>query len=261
MYDDCLRANLGNEMNKGKQITTSVLAALFLMFSFVGIGFGVVSGSPEPTRIVASATIDDSSSPFSKEELVQGAVATQEYSFSTHDLQAYKEVIAQMNVDADTPYSQYGPEQISDAPEQYTVTNDAISHLNDVYSVADRLLYPILAIMVMAAFLLMSAYRFFGLNAVADSLIWGGIATLVFILVLAIWAFASFNSLFAVFHSMFFAEGTWTFPADSLLITMLPTDFWMGIALFWALVSAVISIVSIVIGIVAKVAPREKLSD
>lgn len=230
----------------------SALAALFLAFSYIGIGFAVVSGSPEPTRMVASMTIDDSASPFGKEELVAGAVATQEYSFTVHNYDSYMTVISEMNTQAKTPYDQYTRDQIQGAPEQYSVTEEQISHLDDVYEVADKFFYPILAIAVMATFLLLAGYKYCGAIVPANALLWSGIGTLVAIAILLAWALVSFDSLFAAFHALFFEEGTWTFSADSLLITMLPENFWMGISGIWIGLTALLSIVSICIGAVAR---------
>jgi hypothetical protein len=47
-------------------------------------------------------------------------------------------------------------------------------------------------------------------------------------------AFASFDTLFSVFHGLFFATGTWTFPADSLLIRLFPERFWEVSGGAWA---------------------------
>jgi integral membrane protein (TIGR01906 family) len=46
-------------------------------------------------------------------------------------------------------------------------------------------------------------------------------------------ALADFDVAFALFHRMFFAEGTWTFSADSLIIQLFPLGFWAsaGVAL------------------------------
>ena len=230
----------------------SALAAIFLAFSYIGIGFAVCSGSPEPTRIIANVTIDDSSSPFAKEQLVAGAVATQDYSFNTNNLDAYMTVISEMNEQARTPYEQYNKDQIQGAPEQFTITPEQISHLDDVNEVANRFFYPILAVAVMAAFLLMAGYRYVGTDVPAKALLWSGIGTLALIAILVIWALASFDSLFAVFHSLFFVEGTWTFSADSLLITMLPEGFWIGIGGLWIGITALLSIIAIIVALVAK---------
>lgn len=51
----------------------------------------------------------------------------------------------------------------------------------------------------------------------------------------AAFALADFDAFFAWFHSLFFASGTWTFPADALLIQVFPLPFWMTAAGTWAL--------------------------
>jgi integral membrane protein (TIGR01906 family) len=43
----------------------------------------------------------------------------------------------------------------------------------------------------------------------------------------------SFDALFTWFHGLFFAAGTWTFPADALLIRIFPLRFWMEAAGSW----------------------------
>ncbi len=43
----------------------------------------------------------------------------------------------------------------------------------------------------------------------------------------------SFGALFAWFHSLFFESGTWTFPADALLIRVFPLPFWTDAAGSW----------------------------
>jgi integral membrane protein (TIGR01906 family) len=47
-------------------------------------------------------------------------------------------------------------------------------------------------------------------------------------------ALADFSWFFSAFHGVFFASGTWTFPADSLLIRLFPERFWMASGAAWA---------------------------
>lgn len=42
-----------------------------------------------------------------------------------------------------------------------------------------------------------------------------------------------FNALFAWFHSLFFAEGTWVFPYEALLIRVFPLPFWIAAGATW----------------------------
>lgn len=43
-----------------------------------------------------------------------------------------------------------------------------------------------------------------------------------------------FDALFAWFHSLFFAEGTWVFPYEALLIRVFPLPFWIVAGATWA---------------------------
>jgi integral membrane protein (TIGR01906 family) len=47
-------------------------------------------------------------------------------------------------------------------------------------------------------------------------------------------AFTDFEWLFARFHGVFFRSGTWTFPADSMLIRLFPEAFWTASGACWA---------------------------
>lgn len=51
-----------------------------------------------------------------------------------------------------------------------------------------------------------------------------------------------FNALFTWFHSIFFAQGTWVFPYEALLIRVFPLPFWIAAGATWGalvLISAV----------------------
>jgi integral membrane protein (TIGR01906 family) len=60
---------------------------------------------------------------------------------------------------------------------------------------------------------------------------------------LAAAAFAlAFDATFAFFHSLFFAEGTWTFnPATDRLVQLYPQEFWTLAALLFCLALALLS--------------------
>ncbi len=42
-----------------------------------------------------------------------------------------------------------------------------------------------------------------------------------------------FGGLFAWFHSLFFADGTWVFPESALLIRLFPLPFWIAAGALW----------------------------
>ena len=54
----------------------------------------------------------------------------------------------------------------------------------------------------------------------------GGIWLIVGIVVLGVFAFVAFDTVFTLFHEIFFPGGNWSFPADSNLILVYPEAFW-----------------------------------
>lgn len=62
------------------------------------------------------------------------------------------------------------------------------------------------------------------------------------------WALLDFSSFFTAFHGVFFPQGNWTFPVDSLLICMYPRAFWVGMGAVWLVFTVLASIVVLAIG-------------
>ncbi len=54
----------------------------------------------------------------------------------------------------------------------------------------------------------------------------GGLLTLLVLLALGVWMVVGFDAFFAAFHALFFAAGTWIFPATDTLIRLFPLPFW-----------------------------------
>ena len=54
---------------------------------------------------------------------------------------------------------------------------------------------------------------------------------LVLLFALAVAAVLGWQQFFALFHSLFFADGSWTFRASDTLIRLYPTQFWMDAAI------------------------------
>ena len=75
-----------------------------------------------------------------------------------------------------------------------------------------------------------------------------GWVVIIAFMALVIWALLSFNDLFSTLHGLFFSEGSWTFPYDSLLITMYPLNFWIGMGVVWLVTTLVLSLLCVFIG-------------
>lgn len=256
-----------------QQNVISAIAAIALAFVFVACGFAVVAGIPQVTSVVAGATCADDISPFTRDELIEAAEVTRDYTVGEHDeAQLYG-----MMWDINSQAAEDGRNDIEGAPdlasalddtaedglpsvaslkavfadasEAYVLNEEAVSHLDDVHEVITRLTMPIIGIAMIAAFCLMAGMRMYSRRVVSNALLWGGAIALALFAILGVWALVSFDGLFAVFHSLFFVEGTWTFPYDSLLICMYPTAFWVGMGAIWLATSCVLSILSCGLGL------------
>ena len=110
----------------------------------------------------------------------------------------------------------------------------AVSHLRDVGRVVSgaRTTTGVLAavIVLWLAFEL-SRRRF---DRIAPALFAGAAFCVVIVALGAVAGTMNFDSLFEWFHGLFFAPGTWQFPADSLLIQTFPEPFWSTAAAVWA---------------------------
>lgn len=117
--------------------------------------------------------------------------------------------------------------------DRYALDADAVSHLEDCNGLITGL-SSYLGMIGVAALIIALVLGFRKQFAVLAFMLRMGPALLLAVLVvLGLWGLVDFNGLFAAFHSLFFVEGTWTFNYDSLLISMYPIDFWMGMGAVW----------------------------
>ncbi len=230
----------------------SVLAALALAVTFVGAGFAACAVPSQTTELLSRLYSGSPDTPFSHAQLVQAAVETRDYTVGQHDRASLFAVLHDINEAAGTPYATADESALAQAPEAYTLTEDALSHLDDVYRVVQTAQAALIGIAVFAV----GSCLFLGVQArrrrVGSVLIGAGGGIIVVLIGLGAWALVDFYGFFAAFHSLFFSSGTWTFSADSLLITMYPLDFWMGMGVVWLAVTGVLSILAIVTGAVLK---------
>ena len=117
--------------------------------------------------------------------------------------------------------------------DRYALDADAVSHLEDCNGLITGL-SSYLGMIGVAALIIALVLGFRKqFAALAFMLRMGPALLLAVLVVLGLWGVIDFNGLFAAFHSLFFVEGTWTFNYDSLLISMYPIDFWMGMGAVW----------------------------
>lgn len=247
--------------------------AIALAVSFIGLGFAVCV-LPATTHAVANGCSDDVTSPFTRSQLVRVADATRDYAFGSHDQAALYRTIADVDAEylreitvkggqagkgfpaveglpADASIAQYAA-AFSDASDQYCYSPEVIRHLDDCHAVA----LGAYAALIVAVLLAVACLVFTGIRGtkrgLGTMLMAAGIAVLALFALAGLWALVDFNGLFATFHMLFFSQGNWTFPADSLLICALPTAFWMGMGSIWLAVTIAASILCLGIGLLLR---------
>ncbi len=109
----------------------------------------------------------------------------------------------------------------------------AIAHLRDVRTVLRGARLATLLLAVGLALWVASAIQAGDRSRVGLALYVAAGASAVFVVLAALAALADFSAFFSAFHGLFFADGTWTFPDDSLLILLFPEPFWMTAGAAW----------------------------
>lgn len=226
----------------------STVTALFVAVAFIGAGLAVCALPDMTTRIVSENTSAYDSSPFTQDQLSTMAVATKRYTVNEHDRTQLDDHMRDINSGRD----------ITKLNDRFVLSQDAIDHLDDVHVVLVRAGIVLVGIAVAALLLSVLCGLWKGAFLVGDMLVEAGIITIVALAACAITAFINFDVLFGALHSVLFEDGTWTFAADSLLISMYPQGFWVVMGIIWAAVSAALSIAAIVVGIILRVHAKRK---
>ena len=255
---------------KVARVIASIITTLALTFSFVAAGLAVCL-LPPVTHALASMFADDGTSPFSRAQLVQVADATRDFSFGMHDERDLYRVIYQVDSEYQKSITSSGGVLPADFPrlalvtdlsnlqqlraafsgasEMYCYSADTIVHLNDCYRLAS-IGFPVA---VVTAAIALVGLVFCGVTGrrrwLGGVMMAGGILLIVAFVGLVVWAIVDFNGFFTMFHQLFFSQGNWQFPYDSLLICSLPTAFWMGMGIVCAVVAFLLSLIFILIGI------------
>lgn len=125
---------------------------------------------------------------------------------------------------------------------------DELSHLEDCHTLIAGVI-PVLwccagAALAGLAFLVFSGHR----RQAGRVLLCAPAVLAATMLALGAWAALDFNGFFSAFHGLLFPQGNWTFPAQSLLICMLPLNFWVSMAALWLAVTLAACIIAMLLG-------------
>ena len=178
--------------------------------------------------LVVGLTLVPLTTPLATRELARRFAAAEEAGLPP---QRMLEVAEQVRAFVAGPVGSTLPEQVDGRPGFDAA---AVSHLADVRGVisAARLVTAVLAVLL-AVWLGVSLSR--GRKRhVGQALLAGAIWGVVLVVAAGLAGTLDFDALFTAFHGLFFAEGTWMFASDSLLIQTFPEQFWASAAGVWA---------------------------
>lgn len=249
-----------------KSFLIKLITGVCLGITILAFGFALCA-LPPTTTMLCNTYSADALSPFSHDDLVYCGEATRDYTVGAHNRESLDRVLYEINthlIDSgyapknskmhlpDLPDSSDDIEAVqaglATASYHFVLDENAISHLDDVYEVVAGVRLPLFLIAGVACVGLVFCGRKEGCAALGRVLRNTGRFVLALFCVCGLWAALNFSSFFAFFHSLFFANGTWTFPIDSLLICMYPQNFWIAMAGIWFAASAGASILAIVLG-------------
>ena len=253
-----------------RSVLLGTFFSITLAISFFSAGFAVDT-LPATTATLSRLFTNFNLSVYLPEDTTELAVATRDYTVESYSSgeAAATEVLAHKVMDAaarssanDSPKATLwrtitlpttgtATEQmyaLAKTHHAYSLGPDEISHLQDCNKII-RIAAPVLIVIAALALILgIILGASCGRRALGHALIAAPAVLLLAMVGLGVWAIVDFNAFFSAFHGVFFPQGNWTFPADSLLICMLPTAFWVGMVAIWAFITITLSILSVFIG-------------
>lgn len=247
----------------------AVICSLGLAVTCLAAGFAVCA-APPTTQALTTAFGDFDTTPYGHDQLIDLAVLTRDYTVdhipreevdqaivdaarasafdeSLGKADRWKRVAASVDLADDTQPASAVAAALGAWPA-FGLDDEVFSHLDDCYALISGAVPWLTAAAVLAAASLIALVRAGHQRTAGAALFAGPAALLAFMAVCGIAAAIDFEGFFAVFHGVLFPQGNWTFPADSLLICMLPEGFWMGMGALWLAVTLAACIVSMVIG-------------
>lgn len=108
-------------------------------------------------------------------------------------------------------------------------TTNEESHLEDVKGVMNFIDYVFYLSLIVCTLIITYYKR--NKEQLKKLFKYGGITTLVSIGLILLFALFAFNFTFTIFHQIFFPQGNWLFPFDSLIIQTFPIEFFIRISL------------------------------
>ena len=136
---------------------------------------------------------------------------------------------------------------LAELEDEYSLPRNALSHLQDCTPIftTGRISVGVVGGFALVGLIALGILA--GRKRIGGTLITGSA------LVIGIWAAVDFDGIFTWMHTLFFAQGSWVFNSDSLLITLFPEAFWAAMAGLWIISSVIFALIA---GIVGKILSR-----
>ena len=195
------------------RIALTVFFTILLVLTCVGISVTLVAFEPINLRLANIAHSDR----------------------SPEELAAYQNIIIEVLKYVTTlPVEEAGAIEI-DAEDlailrQWSFFENELCHLTDVRILLGRVIFMTY---IMSVILLLTITFLRDKPFVRHSLLAAGISCLALPVIGGIFIFFFFDPTFVFFHEVFFPQGNWSFPQDTLIISTFPGHYWQMAGLLW----------------------------
>ena len=195
------------------RLAPTVLFTIVLVLTCVGIAVALVAFEPINLRLANIAHSDRT-----PEELAA-------YRNITIEVLKY---VTTLPVETATPID-IDPEDLL-ILRQWSFFENELCHLTDVRILLGRVLLMTYSMSVISL-LIITFLR--DKPFVRHSLLAAGVACLALPVLGGIFIFFFFDPTFVFFHEVFFPQGNWSFPQDTLIISTFPGHYWQMAGLLW----------------------------
>ena len=140
------------------------------------------------------------------------------------------------------------PTNLAELEDQYSLPRNALSHLQDCTPIftTGRISVGVVGGFALVGLIALGILA--GRKRIGGTLIAGSALVIGILVALGIWAAVDFDGIFTWMHTLFFAQGSWVFNSDSLLITLFPEAFWAAMAGLWIISSVIFALIAGIVG-------------
>lgn len=137
---------------------------------------------------------------------------------------------------------------LAELEDEYSLPRNALSHLQDCTPIftTGRISVGVVGGFALVGLIALGILA--GRKRIGGTLIAGSALVIGILVALGIWAAVDFDGIFTWMHTLFFAQGSWVFNSDSLLITLFPEAFWAAMAGLWIISSVIFALITGTVG-------------